>query len=121
MISSGNALPKSRSAEGAAGRRINECHRGLFIVPTAQHARKRRLRTAEVHDYLANRRRRRFRSGAVEKMTGDHPRNAGPMLSSLRCRAKTRSGKPCGSPAVSGRKHCRMHGGALGSGASRGN
>ena len=38
---------------------------------------------------MANRRLRRFRSGAVEKMTGDHPRNTGPMLSSLRCGAKT--------------------------------
>ena len=70
---------------------------------------------------MANRRLRRFRSGAVEKMTVDHPRNTGPMLSSLRCGAKTRSGKPCGSPAVSGTKRCRMHGGAPGSGAPRGN
>ena len=68
---------------------------------------------------LANRRLRRFRSGAVEKMTGDHPRNTGPMLSSLRCGAKTRSGKPCGSPAASGGKRCQMHGGAPGSGLPR--
>jgi hypothetical protein len=54
-------------------------------------------------------------------MTGDHPRNTGPMLSSHRCGAKTRSGKPCMSPAVSGKKRCRMHGGAPGSGAPRGN
>src|ERR1700756_4621 len=54
-------------------------------------------------------------------MTGDHPRNTGPMLSSPRCGAKTRSGKPCRSPAVQGRKRCRMHGGAPGSGAPRGN
>jgi uncharacterized protein YjcR len=54
-------------------------------------------------------------------MTGNHPRNTGPMLSSQRCGAKTRSGKPCMSPAVSGKKRCRMHGGAAGSGAPRGN
>jgi uncharacterized protein YjcR len=54
-------------------------------------------------------------------MTGDHPRNTGPMLSSLRCGARTRSGKPCKSPAVHGKKRCRMHGGAPGSGAPRGN
>jgi uncharacterized protein YjcR len=54
-------------------------------------------------------------------MAGNHPRNTGPMLSSLRCGAKTRSGKPCMSPAVSGRKRCQMHGGAPGSGAPRGN
>ena len=57
----------------------------------------------------------------TKKMTGDHPRNTGPMLLSQRCGAKTRSGKPCMSPAVSGKKRCRMHGGAPGSGAPRGN
>jgi uncharacterized protein YjcR len=54
-------------------------------------------------------------------MTGKHPRNTGPMLASPRCGAKTRSGKPCRSPAVSGKKRCRMHGGAPGSGAPRRN
>jgi hypothetical protein len=54
-------------------------------------------------------------------MTGEHRRNTGPMLSSPRCGAKTRSGKPCRSPAVDGKKRCRMHGGAPGSGAPRGN
>jgi hypothetical protein len=54
-------------------------------------------------------------------MAANHPRNTGPMLSSVRCGAKTRSGKPCMSPAVSGRLRCRMHGGASGSGARRGN
>jgi uncharacterized protein YjcR len=43
------------------------------------------------------------------------------MLSSARCGAKTRSGKPCNSPAVRGKKRCRMHGGAPGSGAPLGN
>ena len=55
------------------------------------------------------------------KDDGRSSANTGPMLSSLRCGAKTRSGKPCGSPAVSGGKRCRMHGGAPGSGAPRGN
>ena len=54
-------------------------------------------------------------------MTGVHKRNTGPMLSSLRCGAKTCSGSPCKSPAVRGKKRCRMHGGALGSGAPHGN
>jgi uncharacterized protein YjcR len=54
-------------------------------------------------------------------MRGNYPRNTGPMLDSLRCGAKTRSGKPCRSPAVQGKKRCRMHGGAPGSGAPRGN
>ncbi len=54
-------------------------------------------------------------------MTGAHPRNTGPMLGSPRCGAKTRSGMPCRSPAVHSKKRCRMHGGAPGSGAPRGN
>ena len=51
----------------------------------------------------------------------DHARNTGPMRASPRCGAKTRSGGSCGSPAVRGKKRCRMHGGAPGSGARRGN
>jgi len=54
-------------------------------------------------------------------VSGHHPRNTGPMLASARCGAKTRSGGSCRSPAVSGKKRCRMHGGAAGSGAPRNN
>src|SRR4030088_3280092 len=36
------------------------------------------------------------------------------------CGAKTRSGAPCKSSPVTGRRRCRMHGGADGSGAPRG-
>jgi uncharacterized protein YjcR len=54
-------------------------------------------------------------------MTSDHPRNTAPMLASRRCGAKTRSAKSCESPAVSGKSRCRMHGGASGSGAPKGN
>ena len=43
------------------------------------------------------------------------------LFASPRCGAKTRSGKPCRSPAVSGKRRCRMHGGAPGSGAPKGN
>ena len=51
----------------------------------------------------------------------DHARKTGPMLASRRCGAKTRSGGACRSPAVRGKKRCRMHGGARGSGAPRAN
>ena len=51
----------------------------------------------------------------------DHISNTGPMLASRRCGAKTRSGRSCRSPAVRGKRRCRMHGGAPGSGAPRGN
>src|SRR5438093_117507 len=34
--------------------------------------------------------------------------------------AKTRRGTPCQSPAVRGKRRCRMHGGATGSGAPSG-
>jgi hypothetical protein len=50
-----------------------------------------------------------------------HARNTGPMLASPRCGAKTRSGGWCRSPAARGKRRCRMHGGAPGSGAPRGN
>jgi len=56
-----------------------------------------------------------------KKRVGTHPRNTGPMTSSPRCGAKTRSGARCKSPAVTGKKRCRMHGGAEGSGAPEGN
>jgi hypothetical protein len=54
-------------------------------------------------------------------MARGRPRNTAAMLASRRCGARTRAGKPCMSPAVHGKKRCRMHGGASGSGAPRGN
>jgi hypothetical protein len=51
----------------------------------------------------------------------DRARNTGPMLASPRCGAKIRCGGSCRSPAVRGKRRCRMHGGAPGSGAPRGN
>jgi uncharacterized protein YjcR len=54
-------------------------------------------------------------------MSAQHKHNTQPMRASPRCGAKTRTGKPCMSPAVSGNKRCRMHGGAPGSGAPKGN
>ena len=54
-------------------------------------------------------------------MAGSHKRNFKPMMASARCGAKTRRGTPCKSPAVRGKKRCRMHGGAKGSGAPKGN
>ena len=43
-----------------------------------------------------------------------------PVTQPARCGAKTRSGAPCKSAPVSGRRRCRMHGGAAGSGAPKG-
>jgi glucans biosynthesis protein len=37
-----------------------------------------------------------------------------------RCSARTRSGTLCQKPAAKGKKRCRLHGGAEGSGAPRG-
>jgi hypothetical protein len=51
----------------------------------------------------------------------DHARNTGPMRASPRCGAKIRSGGSCRSPVVCGKKRCRMHGGAPGSGPPRAN
>ncbi len=39
----------------------------------------------------------------------------------LRCGARTRFGQLCASFPVRGKRRCRMHGGAHGSGAPRGN
>jgi hypothetical protein len=44
-----------------------------------------------------------------------------PMNQAPRCGTRTRSGNPCRSPAVRGKRRCRMHGGAFGSGAPIGN
>jgi len=51
----------------------------------------------------------------------DHARNTGPMLASPRCGAKIRAGGSCRSPAVRGKRRCRMHGGARESARQRGN
>jgi hypothetical protein len=51
----------------------------------------------------------------------DRTRNIAPMRASPRCGAKTRCGDACRSPAVHGKKRCRMHGGAPGSGAPKAN
>jgi hypothetical protein len=40
-----------------------------------------------------------------------------PLRQAPRCGARTRRGNPCQSPVVRGKKRCRMHGGAKGSGA----
>jgi glucans biosynthesis protein len=54
-------------------------------------------------------------------MPGSHQRNTVPMLASPRCGAKTRNGSLCKAPAVASKRRCRMHGGADGSGAPKGN
>ena len=46
---------------------------------------------------------------------------SGDLANVARCGAKTRKGAACKAPAVLGRKRCRMHGGANGSGAPMGN
>jgi hypothetical protein len=51
----------------------------------------------------------------------NHTRNTRPMLESRRCGARTRRDGACRSPAVRGKKRCRMHGGTKGSGAPRAN
>lgn len=44
-----------------------------------------------------------------------------PMQQSPRCGASRRKSTPCLAPAVSGKRRCRMHAGAAGSGAPKGN
>src|SRR5688572_27317574 len=61
--------------------------------------------------------------------TGVNPMHSGlgliirqplPFRLAPRCGAKTRSGTPCQSPRVKSKTRCRMHGGARGSGAPKG-
>jgi hypothetical protein len=54
-------------------------------------------------------------------VSGTHKRNTAPMLAAPRCGAKTRSGALCRAPSVNAKKPCRMHGGARGTGAPKGN
>lgn len=54
-------------------------------------------------------------------MSGTYPRNTEPMRASSRCGDRTRNGAPCQTPGVTGKARCRMHGGAAGSGAPKGN
>ncbi len=54
-------------------------------------------------------------------MSASHIRNTRAMAASPRCGAKTRIGVACRAPAMCGKLRCRMHGGAPGSGAPRGN
>lgn len=57
----------------------------------------------------------------MKRLSGSHRRNVGPMLEAPRCGAQTRRGAPCRAPAVAGKRRCRMHGGAHGAGAPKGN
>lgn len=43
------------------------------------------------------------------------------MWAAPRCGARTRKGTSCLAPAIKGRRRCRMHGGAKGAGAPKGN
>jgi hypothetical protein len=54
-------------------------------------------------------------------MHEQEPQPPSPMHRRQRCGARTRQGSPCRSPAVAGKRRCRMHGGAAGSGAPAGN
>ena len=44
-----------------------------------------------------------------------------PDLAAAPCGARTRAGRPCRAPSRRGKTRCRMHGGAAGAGAPRGN
>jgi hypothetical protein len=52
----------------------------------------------------------------MQRVTGEPPA----LRDAPRCGAHTRNGSPCRSPIVNGKKRCRMHGGAAGSGAPKG-
>src|SRR3546814_19257533 len=66
--------------------------------------------------------RKRFRRGVaeMEKLPINPMQRVSKMLAAPRCLARTRRGTACQSPAVKGRKRCRMHGGTN-PGAPKGN
>jgi hypothetical protein len=51
---------------------------------------------------------------------GDVARRLANMAAAPRCSARARAGSPCKQAAVKGRRRCRMHGGAHGSGGPLG-
>ena len=52
----------------------------------------------------------------------NNPMNRAPRLltNAPLCQARNRAGNPCRCPAMKGKARCRMHGGASGSGAPKG-
>jgi hypothetical protein len=83
--------------------------------------RRRRVRASAAARGRRANRNSSLGSSVGRVITRTHRRNTGPMLSSPRRGAKNRAGKSCLAPAVRGKTRCRMHGGAPGSGAPRGN
>jgi periplasmic glucans biosynthesis protein len=56
-----------------------------------------------------------------DKVPNDPMHRPLPMHQSPRCGARTRSGSPCRSPAVKGKRRCRMHGAYAGPPRGNGN
>ena len=61
------------------------------------------------------------KTGKSSMTTMTHERDTASMHLAPRCGAKTKLGTPCRAPAIRGKKRCRKHGGAYGSGAPKGN
>jgi hypothetical protein len=88
--------------------------RADFLLPLHRRRRRRRRPVLQA--------RTRFRRcQAASPGISDHIRNTGSTLASPRCGARTRTDDACRSPAVRGKKRCRVHGGAAGSGAPKAN
>jgi hypothetical protein len=68
-----------------------------------------------------NHRSRNAHQSLLRDMRGaSRPDGTGVVARHSCCGARTRSGQPCKSAPVTGRRRCRMHGGAAGSGAPTG-
>ncbi len=96
--------PAERAADGDSGPDEPAAPAGGIAVPNAG-------------DRGPGRAVREATSAIERRPSPQHRSHAG----SPRCGARTRRGTPCAGPAVDGRKRCRMHGGAKGSGAPKGN
>ena len=120
-----------RAHPGPAGPHLSGADRGA--QPLSQQRRARRHRAERVGAGWRQRHRRQRHAacerdrlgrgrGAAESTGLSNPApDINPMMVSRRCGAKTRAGGSCRAPAMRGKRRCRMHGGAPGSGAPRGN
>ena len=60
-------------------------------------------------------------TGGMEKVTDNPIDGPQPLLTNAPlCLARTRAGTPCRCPAMKGKARCRIHGGAKGTGAPKG-
>ena len=112
------AVPEPRQQAGAL---VRGAERGLGPAPRQGPAGGAGRARHRAGGRAGDRRCRDARGGGWGEERGTMPCTSSslPMHQSPRCGARTRSGSPCRSPAVKGKRRCRMHGAFCG--APKGN